>query len=48
VFDGKSTEALTDNYLKLRLHGQHAANQWLTARVEKVEAGTLMAVGEAT
>lgn len=27
------TEALTDNYLKLRLAGHHAANQWVTAQV---------------
>jgi threonylcarbamoyladenosine tRNA methylthiotransferase MtaB len=44
VFDGTSTEALTDNYLKLRLQGQHEANQWVTARVEQVEAGALRAV----
>jgi len=43
VFDGKSTEALTDNYLKLRLSGRHDANQWVKARVEKVEAGVLSA-----
>ena len=43
VFDGESTEALTDNYLKLRLAGQHEANQWVKARVEQVEAGSLMA-----
>jgi threonylcarbamoyladenosine tRNA methylthiotransferase MtaB len=28
------TEALTDNYLKLQLAGEHAPNQWLRARVE--------------
>jgi threonylcarbamoyladenosine tRNA methylthiotransferase MtaB len=44
VFDGKSTEALTDNYLKLRLQGQHETNQWASARVEQVEAGALLAV----
>jgi threonylcarbamoyladenosine tRNA methylthiotransferase MtaB len=44
VFDGKSTEALTDNYLKLRLHGQHEANRWVKARVEQVESGALIAV----
>jgi threonylcarbamoyladenosine tRNA methylthiotransferase MtaB len=44
VFDGKSTEALTDNYLKLRLQGQHHANQWVKARVDHVELGALMAV----
>jgi threonylcarbamoyladenosine tRNA methylthiotransferase MtaB len=42
VFDGESTEALTDNYLKLQLTGQHEANQWVKARVEKVEAGSLL------
>ncbi len=44
VFDGKSTEALTDNYLKLRLQGQHETNQWVRARVEQVEGGALIAV----
>ena len=44
VFDGKSTEALTDNYLKVRLWGQHEANQWVKARIEQVENGALRAV----
>jgi threonylcarbamoyladenosine tRNA methylthiotransferase MtaB len=44
VFDGKSTEALTDNYLKLRLEGQHEANQWVKARIKQVEAGALLGV----
>jgi threonylcarbamoyladenosine tRNA methylthiotransferase MtaB len=44
VFDGESTEALTDNYLKLRLVGRHEANRWLKAQVERVEAGAMMAV----
>jgi threonylcarbamoyladenosine tRNA methylthiotransferase MtaB len=43
VFDGTSTEALTDNYLKLRLEGHHAANQWLKAHVQRVEADALIA-----
>ena len=43
VCDDKSTEALTDNYLKLRVQGRHAANQWMKARVEQVEAGVLLA-----
>ena len=30
---GSWTEALTDNYLKLKLRGQHASNQWLQANV---------------
>lgn len=40
--DGEFTEALTDNYLKVRLRGQHAANRWLGARVENVVDGALM------
>jgi threonylcarbamoyladenosine tRNA methylthiotransferase MtaB len=44
LFDGKSTEALTDNYLKVRLAGQHDPNRWVTARVDRVETGTLIAV----
>ena len=39
------TEALTDNYIKLRLRGRHEANRWLRARVEEVAEGVLM--GEA-
>jgi threonylcarbamoyladenosine tRNA methylthiotransferase MtaB len=35
------TEALTDNYLKLRLEGRHEPNRWLTAQVAHVECGTL-------
>ena len=37
-----STEALTDNYLKLRLSGCHAPNRWVTTRVESVEDGALL------
>ena len=40
--DGEFTEALTDNYLKLRLRGRHEANRWLRARVERVADGVLM------
>ena len=43
-FDGESTEALSDNYLKLRLLEQHDANRWVAARVERVEGGDLIAV----
>jgi threonylcarbamoyladenosine tRNA methylthiotransferase MtaB len=43
VSDGSTTEALTDNYLKLRLEGRHKANQWLKAQVERVEADVLIA-----
>jgi threonylcarbamoyladenosine tRNA methylthiotransferase MtaB len=41
--DGDFTEALTDNYLKLRLRGSHRPNQWLQARVEDVKDGVLVA-----
>ena len=40
--DGEYTEALTDNYLKLRLGGTHAANRWLTASVNDVVSGSLV------
>ncbi|HWY20217.1 MAG TPA: MiaB/RimO family radical SAM methylthiotransferase [Candidatus Acidoferrum sp.] len=40
--DGEFTEALTDNYQKLFLHGRHAPNRWLTARIERVEDGALL------
>ncbi len=39
------TEALTHNYLKLRLDGHHAPNRWLTAQVTNVANGTLIATG---
>ena len=38
------TESLTDNYLKLRLEGRHAANQWIGARVESMENGMLLGI----
>ena len=40
--DGPWTEALTDNYLKLRLCGRHAPNQWLRAQVLDVADGLLL------
>jgi threonylcarbamoyladenosine tRNA methylthiotransferase MtaB len=42
VFDGEFTEALTDNYLKLRLAGNYHANQWIEARVDGVVDGILL------
>jgi len=39
---GEYTEALTDNYLKLRLKGRHAANHWITAEIDGVEDGCLV------
>jgi hypothetical protein len=40
--DGVSTEALTDNYLKLRLKGRHAPNQWLNAQIDSIHNGELV------
>ena len=37
------TEALTDNYLKLRVVGNHPPNQWVRAQVESVVDGALIA-----
>ncbi len=39
---GEFTEALTDNYLKLRLRGRHEANRWLGAQVGSVVDGALV------
>ena len=40
--NGESTQALTDNYLKLRLAGRHEANQWVTAVAEGVSGDGLI------
>ncbi len=40
--DAIITEALTDNYLKLRLEGRHPPNRWITAQVERVESEALL------
>jgi threonylcarbamoyladenosine tRNA methylthiotransferase MtaB len=40
--DDINTEALTDNYLKLRLCGVHAPNQWLRAAVERLDSETMV------
>jgi threonylcarbamoyladenosine tRNA methylthiotransferase MtaB len=36
------TEALTENYLKLRLTGRHQPNRWLRARVEDIQGEVLV------
>jgi threonylcarbamoyladenosine tRNA methylthiotransferase MtaB len=36
------TEALTDNYLKLRLKGKHEPNRWLQVNTEDVQDGRLI------
>lgn len=46
--DSEFTEALTDNYLKLRLEGHHAANQWLSCRVQDVSNGALLGTSPGT
>jgi threonylcarbamoyladenosine tRNA methylthiotransferase MtaB len=40
--NGEFTEALTDNYLKLRLSGCHKSNRWMRARVEDAMDGALL------
>ena len=45
---GEFTEALTDNYLKLRLRGRHGANRWLRARIDDVANGALVGVFSVT
>ena len=39
--NGNFTEALTENYLKLRLLGSHPPNRWLQSRIENVKDGVL-------
>ena len=36
------TEALTDNYLKLRLKGRHGPNQWLKTQIVSVRSSQLV------
>ena len=40
--DEESTEALTDNYLKIGLSGRHGANQWVRAAVRQVSGEKLV------
>jgi hypothetical protein len=44
--DGVWTEALTDNYLKLRLAGRHEPNRWIHAHVDAAEGGQLLGILE--
>src|SRR5437016_7668836 len=37
------TSALTDNYLKLRLHGYHQPNRWIAAKIASVDGDALTA-----
>jgi threonylcarbamoyladenosine tRNA methylthiotransferase MtaB len=36
------TEALTDNYQKLFLHGRHTPNRWFTTNIEHIEDGAFL------
>ncbi len=40
---GSWTEALTDNYLKLKLEGMHEPNRWLKPKVDGIEGSHLFA-----
>ncbi len=42
VFDRGCTEALTDNYLRLRLEGSHAPNSWIEATITGTADGALI------
>ncbi len=43
-FDGEYTEALTDNYLKLQVRGQHAANQQMPVAINAARADSLLGI----
>ena len=40
--NGESTEALTDNYLKMRVPGRWQPNRWMAVEVEGTEGGALV------
>ena len=42
-WEGEFTEALTDNYLKMRLRGRHDPNAWCMSSVTDVSSGALNA-----
>jgi threonylcarbamoyladenosine tRNA methylthiotransferase MtaB len=41
--DADSTEALSDNYVKVRLAGKHAPNHWIRAVVNSIDEDGLVA-----
>jgi threonylcarbamoyladenosine tRNA methylthiotransferase MtaB len=41
TFEGDCTDALTDNYLKLRLRGHHQPNRWIRAQIDSISADAL-------
>jgi threonylcarbamoyladenosine tRNA methylthiotransferase MtaB len=42
--EGEYTEGLTDNYLPVRLRGNHVANRWLRAEVKRIQDASLMGI----
>lgn len=42
--DSQSTEALSDNYLKVRLHGRFSANCWIEATPSAIQQDELLAL----
>jgi threonylcarbamoyladenosine tRNA methylthiotransferase MtaB len=42
--EGEYTEGLTDNYLSMRVRGNHLPNRWISARVERISDGTLLGI----
>ena len=40
------TEALSDNFLKIKISGRHEANQWIKVEIGEVGDENLMAVAE--
>ncbi len=42
--EGNDTEGLTDNYLPVRLQGNHPPNRWIRARIERVLDGALLGI----
>jgi hypothetical protein len=41
---GEYTEGLTDNYLPIRLRGNHPSNRWIPATIEGVLDGALIGI----
>jgi threonylcarbamoyladenosine tRNA methylthiotransferase MtaB len=42
--DGAYTEGLTDNYLPIRVQGNHSPNRWMATRVERIVDGSLLGI----
>jgi threonylcarbamoyladenosine tRNA methylthiotransferase MtaB len=42
--EGAYTEGLTDNYLPIRVQGNHSPNRWITTRIERIVDGSLLGI----